>query len=149
MSRLVATLIYFCQQDTNYVPPQFLSVTALDYRNMYTKPIYLTHWGRVTHTCASKLTIIGSGNGLSPGRHQTIIWTKAGILIIGPLGTNVNSNIFIQEDAFESVVCEMAAMLFWLQCVKHYDIQYTSGINVMKHQCINTISLNWCIPRTC
>ena len=26
----------------------------------------LTHWGRVTHICVSKLTIIGSDNGLSP-----------------------------------------------------------------------------------
>ena len=45
----------------------------------------LTHWGRVTHICVSKLTIIVSDNGLSPGRHQA--WTKAGILLIGPLGT--------------------------------------------------------------
>ena len=48
----------------------------------------LTHWGRVTHICVSKLTIIGSDNGLSPGRRQAIIWTNAGILLIGPLGTN-------------------------------------------------------------
>ena len=33
----------------------------------------LTHWGRVTHICVSKLTIIGSYNGLSPGRRQAII----------------------------------------------------------------------------
>ena len=49
---------------------------------------HLTHWGRVTHICVSKLTIIGSDNGLSPGRRQAIIWTNAGILMIGPLGTN-------------------------------------------------------------
>ena len=42
----------------------------------------LTHWGRVTHICVSKLTIIGSDNGLSPGRRQAIIWVNAGILII-------------------------------------------------------------------
>ena len=29
----------------------------------------LTHWGRVMHICASKLTIIGSDNGLSPCQH--------------------------------------------------------------------------------
>ena len=50
----------------------------------------LTHWGRVTHVCVSKLTIIGSDNGLSPGRRQAIIWTNAGILVIRPLGTNFN-----------------------------------------------------------
>ena len=33
----------------------------------------LTHWGRVTHICVSKLSILGSDNGLSPGRRQAII----------------------------------------------------------------------------
>ena len=33
----------------------------------------LTHWGRVTHICVSKLFILGSDNGLSPGRRQAII----------------------------------------------------------------------------
>ena len=33
----------------------------------------LTHWGRATHICASKIIIIGSDNGLLPGRHQAII----------------------------------------------------------------------------
>ena len=50
----------------------------------------LTHWGRVTHICVSELTIIGSDNGLSPGRRQAIIWTNAGILLIRTLGTNVS-----------------------------------------------------------
>ena len=36
----------------------------------------------MTHICVSKLTIIGSDNGLSPGRRQAIIWTNAGILFI-------------------------------------------------------------------
>ena len=52
----------------------------------------LTHWGRVTHICVSRLTITGSVNGLSPGRHQAIIWTTARILLIGPLGTNFSGN---------------------------------------------------------
>ena len=38
----------------------------------------LTHWGRVTHICVGKPIIIGSDNGLSPGRRQAIIWTKVG-----------------------------------------------------------------------
>ena len=39
-------------------------------------PIYvkcLTHWGRMTHICVSELSILGSDNGLSPGRRQAII----------------------------------------------------------------------------
>ena len=61
--------------------------------------VLLTHWGRVTHICVSKLTIIGSDNGLSPGRRQAIIWTNAGILLIGPLGTNF-SEILIAIEIF-------------------------------------------------
>ena len=34
--------------------------------------------------------MIGSDNGLSPGRRQAIIWTNFGILLIRPLGTNFN-----------------------------------------------------------
>ena len=40
------------------------------------------------YVCVSNLTIIGSDNGLSPGRRQAIIWTNAGILFTGPLGSN-------------------------------------------------------------
>ena len=47
----------------------------------------LTNGDRVTHICVSKLTIIGLGNDLSPGRHQAIIRTNAGILLIQILRT--------------------------------------------------------------
>ena len=59
----------------------------------------LTHWGRVTHICVGKLTIIGSDNGLSPERRQAIIWTNDGILLLGPLGTNF-SEILIAIQTF-------------------------------------------------
>ena len=45
----------------------------------------------MTHICVSKLSIIGSDNGLSPGRRQAITWTSAGILLTGPLGTNFSA----------------------------------------------------------
>ena len=51
------------------------------------------------HIFVSKLTIIGSDNGLLPVRRQAIIWTEAGILLIGPLGTNFNE-ISIEIHAF-------------------------------------------------
>ena len=63
------------------------------------EPTLLTHWGRVTHICVSKLTIIASDNGLSPDRRQAIIRTNAGILLIGPMGTNV-SEILIEIQTF-------------------------------------------------
>ena len=59
----------------------------------------LTHWGRTTYICVSKLTITASDNGLSPGWRQTIIWNNDGILLIGPLGTNF-SEILIEAHTF-------------------------------------------------
>ena len=64
---------------------------ASDFQFLWIK---LTHWGRVTHISVSDLTIIGSDNGLSPGRHQAIIWTNAGILSIGQLGINFGEILF-------------------------------------------------------
>ena len=84
----------------------------------------LSHWGRMTHICVSKLTIIGSDNGLSPDRRQAIFWTNAGILLIGPLGTNF-SEILIEIHAFtfkkmhlKKVVWNIAAILSRPRCVK-------------------------------
>ena len=50
------------------------------------------HWGRVTHICVNRLTIIGSDNGLSPGRHQALIWTIDGTLLI-TLGNKLQWNL--------------------------------------------------------
>ena len=60
---------------------------------------WLTHWGRVNHLCFSKVTIISSDNGLLPGRCQAIIWSNAGVLLIGSLGTNF-SIMFIEIHIF-------------------------------------------------
>ena len=76
------------------------------------------------HIFVSKLSIIGSDNGLLPDRHQAIIRNKVGILLIGPLGTNFNGIVieihtfFVQENALENVVWKMAAILSRPQCVK-------------------------------
>ena len=75
------------------------------------------------HICVGNLTIIGSDNGLSPDRRQAIIWTNAGILLIGPLGIDFNEiligiqTFFIQEQAFENVICEIVSILSQSQCV--------------------------------
>ena len=70
----------------------------------------LTHWGRVTHICVSKLTIIGSDNGLSPGRRQAIFWTNAEILLIGSLGTNLSEILVgIQKLPFKKMHLKMSS----------------------------------------
>ena len=80
----------------------------------------LTHWGRVTHICVSKLTIIGSDNGLSPGRHQAIIWTNAGILLIGQLGTNFNEILIeIHIISFKKIHLKMSSGKWRPCCLTH------------------------------
>ena len=63
------------------------------------KGFIITQWGRVLHICVNKLTIIGSDNGLSPGRRQAIIWTNDGKLLIGPIETNFD-DILIEIHTF-------------------------------------------------
>ena len=50
--------------------------------------------------------IIGSGNGLSPGRRQAITWTNAGLLSIRPLGTNF-SEIQIKVHNFSFIIMHL------------------------------------------
>ena len=82
----------------------------------------MTHWGQVKHICVSKLTIIGSDNGSSPGRRQAIVWINDGILLIRSLRTNFSKSLCeirtfsFKKNPFENVVCEMAAILPRTQC---------------------------------
>ena len=78
----------------------------------------------MTHICVSKLSIIGSDNGLSPGRRQAIIWTNAGILIIRTLGTN-----------FSEISSEIHAFSFKKMHLKKSSANwrpYCLGLNVLK-----------------
>ena len=84
----------------------------------------LTHWGRVKHICVGNLTIIGSDDGLSPGRHQAIIWTSAGILLIEPLGTN-SSEILIRFHTF-------SVQKIHLKICQMTTISIFRGINALK-----------------
>ena len=60
------------------------------------------------YICVSKLTIIGSDNGLAPRRRQAIIWTNDGVLLIGPLGTNF-SEITMEIHAFSKMHLKMSS----------------------------------------
>ena len=92
----------------------------------------------MTHICVSKLTIIGSDNGLTPGRRQAIIWTNVRILLIGPLGRNFSENLIqIQTFSFKKMHLKMSSVKrrpFWL------------GLNVLSHEhgCQDLdLSLQW------
>ena len=84
----------------------------------------LTHWGRVTHICVGKLTIIGSDNGLSPGRRQAIFRTNDEILLIRPRGTNF-SEISIGNQTFS-----FRKMRFKMSSAKWRT--FSLGLNVLK-----------------
>ena len=92
----------------------------------YYEHVFVNHWGRVTHICVSKLTIIGSDNGLSPGRRQAIIWTNAGILLIGPLRTNFNeTSIEIHTFSFKKIYLQLSSAKWRPFC---------PGLNVLRYQ---------------
>ena len=64
----------------------------------------------MTHLCVGKLTIIGSDNGLSPGRRKAIIWINAGILVIGHLGTNFSEKLVgIEKFSLKKIRLKMSS----------------------------------------
>ena len=96
--------------------------------------VRLTHLGRVTHICVSKLTIIDSDNGLSPDRRQAIIWINTGILLIGPLGTNF-SEILIETFSFKKMRLKMSSAKQRPSCL---------GLNVLRFGVIHN---TWWAPQ--
>ena len=103
-------------------------------------PCKLIHCGRVTHICVSKLTIIGSDNGESPGRRQAIILTNAGISSIRPLGTNFSEILItIQTFSFKKMHSKMLSAKWHPFCL---------GLNVLTQKyviqnLIQSLSLYW------
>ena len=73
------------------------------------------------HIYIGNQTIISSNNGLLPGRCQAIIWTKAGILVTGHLGTN-----------FSQILIEILTFSFSKMCLKVMSAKWHSfclGLN--------------------
>ena len=112
----------------------------------------LTHWGRMTHICIGKLIIIGSDNGLSPGRRQAIIWTNAGILLTGPLGTN--SSEILKETQIISLnkihlkmssakCCPFCLGLNVLKCRIFITIFHNRELHTDSKECIAFRTLPW------
>ena len=94
----------------------------------------LTHW--VTHICISKIAIIGSDNGLSPGQCQAIILTNAEIFLIWPLGTNV-SEIFIEIHifSFKKMHLKMSSAICQPFCFR-FNVLILLGEISQYHTCV-------------
>ena len=133
-SMMVSLLTHIC-----IIQPQWIKIKAWIinyihsfvwdiYNSLAKLPLTLTHWGRVTHICVDKLTIIGSDSGLSPGRRQAIIWTNAGILLIRHLGTNISE---IQSGnhtfSFKKMHLKMSSAKWRPFCL---------GLNMLRHECV-------------
>ena len=111
-------------------PSSDITCTYLKYQM-----ILLTHWGRVTHICIGNLTIIGSDNGLSPGRRQAITWTNVGILLIGPLGTNFNEMVIeIYTFSFKKIHLKMSSGKWQPFCL---------GLNVLNQVTVHSQCHEW------
>ena len=85
-----------------------------------------------TYKCVGNLTIIGSDNGLSPGRPQAIIWTNAGILLIRNLGTN-----------FSEILSKIRAFSLKKMHLKMLSAKWRPfclGLNVLTHWSINKMA---------
>ena len=106
---------------------------TITYINVDLNICLLTHWGRVTHICIGKLTITGSDNGLSPERHQAIIWTSAGALLIGPLGTNFSEMLFrIQIFSFKKMHLKMSSAKWHPFCTSLNELNGTTRPQYVK-----------------
>ena len=88
------------------------------------------------------LSIIGSDNGMSPDRRQAIIWTSAGILLIGPLGTSSSEILIkIHTFSFKKMYLKMASGKWRPFCL---------GLNVLSldlcwaYLPIDTSTAVWC-----
>ena len=124
----------------------------------------------MTHICVSKLTIIGSDNGLSPGQRQAIIWTNAEILLFWTLGTNFSEILIkIHTFSFKKMRLKMSSgkwqpfcfglnvlMLMWCYCQWHHinvnAFQMIDNwticfsfcwLTIKKHGCMTLLTISW------
>ena len=74
-------------------------------------------------------------NGLSSGRHQAIIWTNAGILLIWPLGTNFNDILIqIHTFSFKNMRLKMSSAKWRPFCL---------GLNVLTRKALIRYQVLW------
>ena len=88
----------------------------------------------MTHIYVGKQIIIGSDNDLSPGRRQAIIWTNAGILLIGILGTNFS------EISIKSLTFSFTKMRVKVSSAKWRP--FYLGLNELNHNNVSIVHVN-------
>ena len=100
-----------------------LAQILADWRRIHISISWHYYLKSPAYICVNKLTIIGSGNGLSPGQRQAITWTNAGILLNGPLGTNSSEILSeIHTFSFKKMHVKMSSGMWQPFCL---------GLNVL------------------
>ena len=88
----------------------------------------LTHWGRVTYKCVSKLD-----HHLFRWWLNFIIWNNARLLSVGPLGTNLSEiGLKIQTFSYKEISSKMSTAKWW---------PFYLGLNVFKVQPLAAFNL--------
>ena len=101
----------------------------------FTSVSFLPHWGRVKHIWPA------------PSHYLNQCWNVVNWTLRNKLQWNLNrnSNIFIQENAFESVVGETVAILSRPRCIKYVLLYYIC----YSWQQMWVVELPWCCMRYC
>ena len=121
----------------------------------------------MTHICISKLNIIGSDNGLTHGWCQAIIWTNAGILLIGYSGTKFSEILIaIQTFSFKKmhlkllsgklllltkpqwVLLPAVKMHLWRGFILLLQLKY-EHLDIITNILQTTFQMLFCLKKTC
>ena len=92
----------------------------------------------MTHACISKLAIIGQHNGFfawsAQGHYLYQCWNIVNSNLRNKIQWNLkqNSNILIQENAFENIVCKMVAILSNKQIVSTWILDTDSVLKLIR-----------------
>ena len=123
----------------------FMYVTTYQCSSLFNR-YSSTYWGLVTHICVSKLTIIGSDNGLSPGRRQAVIRTNAGILLIWPIGIHFSEiSVEIHTFPFKQMCWKMSSAKWRACCLGLCVICIICDTTSKSYMPISCVSLLYCV----
>ena len=98
----------------------------------------------MTNICVANLTIIDSDNDLSPGRHQAIIWTNDGILLIGLLGTHFSEVLIkIHTASFRKKHLKLSSAEWQPFCLSLNELMKLSDRQWISVSAVQADMANW------
>ena len=87
---------------------------------------------------------IGSDNGLLPGGRQTIIWTSAAILLIGPLQTNCGEILIeMQTFSLKKIRLKMSSAKYRPFCLSLDVLKVEETLHIRDSQAHFYYKQNW------